>query len=112
MGNLGFSADICRSTYLKVDETQSFACQDGKIQKLNTFGVIPSTSEGKTYCGDSASFKDTADCDAYIDRTAFRQNFEEACMNKENCQTTISFRSYVGGSAPQQCKDDTALFYV
>ena len=72
LGNLGFSTDFCRSTYLGIDRNQSFACTEGKITKLNTFGIIPSSSTVKNFCGKPDSdLSPTLPCNPHLDSESF-----------------------------------------
>ena len=76
MGNLGFSIDECRSTYIAIDKPQRFTCKEGQITKLNNFGLIPSSSSDTTYCGSYNSVSSpTMLCNDFVNRADFELAF-------------------------------------
>jgi hypothetical protein len=62
LGNIGYSVDMCRSMYLGLEKPQTFACREGSIAKLNSFGLIPLEFERKDFCGKSTDQQKINDC--------------------------------------------------
>lgn len=66
VGNFGFSGDFCRSSYVGLNKAQTFTCSEGRISKLNNFGIIPTSFSGKAYCGFTQDEPKINACNAYI----------------------------------------------
>ena len=63
LGNLGFSGDSCRSTYVAIDKEQTFSCREGRISEVKNFGLIPNDSKNnKDYCGNSKELEEVNNC--------------------------------------------------
>lgn len=55
LGNMGYSGATCSSMYLGVGKEQTISCDNGKITKLYSYGLIPSNFEGrKDFCGEAS----------------------------------------------------------
>ena len=65
--------------YLGLNKNQTFSCKQGKMQVLKNYGIIPSDSQQKDYCGDRNTNPDIEKCNSYLYPLLFEADFSARC---------------------------------
>jgi hypothetical protein len=98
--------------YLGVDYASSFSCKEGKITTLYSYGLIPSDSTDKDYCGLSSKKTDINDCNSVLYGDSFKTDFTANCINQTSCSKSLTLGDYVNKTTLGKCNNESTLFYV
>ncbi len=83
---------------------------------LFSYGIIPDDgSADKAFCGDPTKSSAVNSCSIYLKSTEFAKDFNNNCLNKESCTTTMTLRNYVDFTVEptgSSCTNDYSLFYL
>ena len=107
MSNLGFSSSVCKEVALGVGKL-SLHCDTGTIQKIVSYGVIPTDADVRDVCMPTAY---TKKCDPFFNHVTVEEEIHTKCLNKKAC--TIDIKDdllNLTNSAPE-CLKRTAVFY-
>eukprot|EP00347_Sterkiella_histriomuscorum_P007945 403346963 len=111
LGNMGFSAPMCQSIQLGVQQIE-LKCKVGHIEQIYSYGIIsPSVSFGQgAYCGKASEVSSIDECtNRSVNKSSIERFYSSNCLEQSSCKVNLS--QHVDKSNVT-CINNRTLFYV